>query len=351
MPTINPIPFGQSEKDVVARIGNLLKPEPAPEAIPEQETEGPATEQPEELVAEPTSDNDDPASEAAEAADESVEETSEEVEPDYEPAIDPPASWSDTDKNLFTQLPPEAQQIIVERESQRDRYLTQKGQEASEQVRQAQEMQTQIEAQRQYFEQTLSPMIQQWAAHLQSDEQRLSHLIDPNSDAYDPEQYLREQARITAEKAQLEQAEKERQSLEQQRQEAQKRELLADVARNEQELLTRVPEWGKDPNKGKAEIQQIREFVVSQGVPAELASEEYRAPMILLARDAMRYRNLMNKRPEAQRKLATAPKMQKPGVKKVVDPKKEKHVAARQQLRRASGRREADAFVRALKTR
>lgn len=52
-------------------------------------------------------------------------------EPEEIQAIEPPHSWRADKKEIFRSLPPEVQQYISERESERDSYLNQKGQRYS----------------------------------------------------------------------------------------------------------------------------------------------------------------------------------------------------------------------------
>lgn len=354
MPQIRPIPAGNTQSDAMGRIGGLLKAE-EPAVIPEEETAAePAPEPEREAPTEPEADEEAQASEPEEADTEEVEaaaeDTEDEGEPDI-PAIAAPLGWSDAEKAEFAKLSPEAQHIVAERESEREAHLTRKSQEAAEQLRQSQDAQNQIQAERQHYEQVLEPMLDQLSQRLQSDEARLAPMLDPNSEHYNPEGYLRERARIDAEKGEVERARQEQQKLEQQRQQMEYRTYTEDVRRNEEMLVQAIPEWGRDLSKGKNEIQAIRDYVIAQGVDANLANQEYRAPMILMARKAMEYDKLMSKKPELQKKLKAAPKVQKPGTVKKADPKTESRDAARRQLRRARGtRNEAAAFIKALKT-
>ena len=114
---------------------------------PEQAVGG-ATDEP-VIAAEPTiedrfsnllADDDAPTAENAQEADEPVvvdvqadegEDAPEEI---AEPPVSAPTSWSDEDKAVFAQLPPDAQKIIARRESERDKFLNAKSQEARQQA-------------------------------------------------------------------------------------------------------------------------------------------------------------------------------------------------------------------------
>lgn len=55
-------------------------------------------------------------------------------------AIQAPVSWSAAEKTLFATLPPEAQQVVAKRESDRDKFLTQKSNEYSQNLQQFTEL-------------------------------------------------------------------------------------------------------------------------------------------------------------------------------------------------------------------
>jgi hypothetical protein len=85
----------------------------------------------EETPAEPTAEAED-----AEAEAEAEAEETEQDEPE-EPAIDPPHSWDAEAKAEFAQLPRKAQEIILAREGQRDKAVSEAQQRAAETVKRA----------------------------------------------------------------------------------------------------------------------------------------------------------------------------------------------------------------------
>jgi hypothetical protein len=83
---------------------------------------------------------DDPANQKEEEPAEGEEETpaeGAEDEPEIEaqdddlPPIDPPVSWDAEAKAKFAELPRDAQEVIAKRESERERFVQQKSQEAT----------------------------------------------------------------------------------------------------------------------------------------------------------------------------------------------------------------------------
>ncbi len=185
------------------------------------------------------------------------------------------------------------------------------------------------------------------------DEASIESLLDPNSPSYDPESYLSAKRQIDEKRAMLHHAQSQAAEMERQQQEQRHQLYLRDVAENERLLVDAIPEWGRDPEKGKREIQDVRNYVKSQGVPADVADQVYAAPMLLIARKAMLADRAAETRKRAEGKKANpAPKLAKPGAKKPANTSdKEAYVAARRNLRNQRGTRsEADAFIDTLKT-
>jgi len=91
----------------------------ARETAPEVEQEqAPVVEAPAEAVEpEAVEETEAVAPAPEEQADAEVDATADEPE---QPAIEPPVSWTKADKELFASLPPEAQQVIAQREKARD---------------------------------------------------------------------------------------------------------------------------------------------------------------------------------------------------------------------------------------
>ena len=98
------------------------------------------------------------------------EKTDQGTETERKPAsqpLAPPERWSAEDKASFAALPREAQELVLKRESDVQKYLTQKSQEISEQSRRFEGV-----------ERLIAPRRQQWAlAGYGSDDQFLGHLF------------------------------------------------------------------------------------------------------------------------------------------------------------------------------
>lgn len=77
-----------------------------------------------------------------------------EPETDAGVVIDPPASWTNEAKEKFAALPPETQEYIVQRESERDKYLTETGQKYKQASDVAQRLEQTLEPYRHLIQDT-----------------------------------------------------------------------------------------------------------------------------------------------------------------------------------------------------
>src|SRR3954453_14713116 len=121
-------PAELSEQQFAANVDGLLDPKPqprqpkAPPARPTQSPEGTPEGRPESAAPEGAGPDTAPGDEEEEQPD---TDPGEEPEDAAHP-IDPPRSWSNQEKELFGQLPPEAHQVIARREGERDKAFNQK---------------------------------------------------------------------------------------------------------------------------------------------------------------------------------------------------------------------------------
>lgn len=127
---------------------------------------------------------------------------------------------------------------------------------------------------------------------------------------------------------------------------AQQQEVLA---REYQALLNAVPEW-RDTAKYMAEREQVGAFARST---YNLTEEEFAIVNsnhkgVLMARDAMAYRQLMAKKPEVQNKVAAAPKPVKPGAQPQRNPKAEQYAQMRERAKKSGRTEDAAAAIERL---
>lgn len=107
--------------------------------------------------AEPSGENPDAIGE-----DEENSSETEAVEPATETsdAIEPPASWSSEDKEVFKALPPSMQETIARRERERDVFFDQRSRELAQRARQTADLEAQAEQARAYHAQALDSLME-----------------------------------------------------------------------------------------------------------------------------------------------------------------------------------------------
>lgn len=221
---------------------------------------------------------------------------------------------------------------------QRQADYTRKTMEVSEQRKQAEAETQKAQAERNQYAQNLQRMqaqiegaLQQqqnidWDALLQTDPQeylKQKHLLEQRQAAL--QQNYGEQQRI----AQIAQAE----------QEAQRQNHL----RTQQEiLLAKLPDW-TDESKASAEKKAIRDYLIKEGHDEQLVNNLADANMVITARKAMLFDQMVAKAQATTKKVATLPtKVEKPG--NGVNPALDKRTADYQRLKK-SGRVEDAAAV------
>lgn len=137
----------------------------------------------------------------------------------------------------------------------------------------------------------------------------------------DPVEYLTLQHTLQERQAKLGEAQRILGQLNEQQQ-AEEAEAKQSYMRAQQEqLLAKLPEW-KDPAKAQAEVTALKEYLASQGF--EAAERDFTDhKLILLARDAMQYRALIERAGKAVKKVAALPtKVERSGSPEVKSPDK-----------------------------
>lgn len=160
------------------------------------------------------------------------EEPEQQDEPE-QPAIDPPVSWKAEDKEAFKSLPPEVQKTIADRETERERFVQAKSQEAaSTRVAVENEARAVIAQQQQQMAQEL----QQYASLIQPQEPDASQYPDWQTYSYAKSQFDAAVAQRSQAQRQAEQYAAQAQA---QQQHIAQAEQQAEVAK----LRTEFPEW------------------------------------------------------------------------------------------------------------
>lgn len=194
--------------------------------------------------------------------------------------IAPPPSWSRDDLTVFFSLPPEVQAIIARRERERDIGVRRRLDAIAKDSKA-------VESERERAAQLLTELEQRIAA-LPAKDATESDPLEAK-----PEETWRAKARETiAAQAQVIENAKRR------------REMNA--------LLHAIPEWSA-ADKRDSEATALSRFLANAGFLDDELSDLTDHRLIVLARKAMLYDQLMRSKPLAEKKLAAAPTMLSPG--------------------------------------
>ena len=227
-----------------------------------------------------------------------------------QPPIEPPASWKAEEKALFAELPRAVQETLTRRESEREKFVQTKAQEAA-QTRSAVEREA-----AQAFQQLQA----QYTAQLQHFEGLLAvPEPDPQLIADDPELYAHQLAQHRQYTAQRQQAQQARAQAEQQAEFLQQQ-----IAQREQQataaaLAEHFPEY-LDPESGPKLREALGSTALALGYTAEQLQNVDHLDLLAMrtANDwrakAAKYDALMATKMETVRAAKGLPRVSKPGV-------------------------------------
>lgn len=299
------------------------------DGIFEEEEEQETVETKEEVAPEEVSDEDLEATQEEEEDEQDVELEDE--------AIQAPVSWSEEKKELFSKLPPEAQEYIHLRESQRDKGFQEKSTEVAELKKSFEAEKQAIEQERLKYADALAVQINQGLPEKPSVD-----LLNPNSPNYNPENYH-------LQKAQFEDAALHQQALMQQyeqtmqeQQNVQQEQFQKFVAEQNEILTNDLPEWSQDGFK-----DNILTYATDNGYNPEQLQHASAQDIKTLSK-AMKYDTLMAKKPSVQDKVKVVPKVTKPGAKQGQSVKYEAKQARLKRLQTSGSLDDAAAVLRDL---
>lgn len=256
---------------------------------------------------EDNSEGDEPEDDA-EPEEGEAEDQPEEEEPEA-PAIDPPVSWDADAKELFSQLPPELQAKVAQRESEREKFVQAKATEAAEARKKAS---TAIETQ--------TALHQDYATHLETIANALVVPAPPANLAYqDQATYVAQLAQHQESMAQWQQltaqAEQVRAQIAAQEQQA----TAAFYAAETERLATLIPE-AADPVVRARVINEAHEFGISLGYAPDVVAKMDATDVLTLHQAAQwkakadKYDSIQKGNMAKVRSAKTMPKVVKPGV-------------------------------------
>lgn len=226
------------------------------------------------------------------------------------PPIEPPHSWKTDAKEKFSALPREAQEIIAQRETERERFVQSKAQEAATARQQAQQ---EALAQFQQFATAQAQQYQQFAA--QFEPQR----PDPRLIAEDPDTYAAQLAAFEQHSAQRDYAQRQAQALQYQAQQAQQQQAAIEAQQTRAVLAEKFPEF-LDENTGPKLRQELGSIAVEFGYPAELLAQASADEILGMKKaaewraKAAKYDDLQKRKMEAVRSAKQLKPLARPGV-------------------------------------
>jgi len=275
-------------------LGSLMPaPEPEPAAPPERPQQNPA-----------------PEADAAPAEQEQPSgETEAQPEPEEEqlPPIEAPRFWKKAAREHFESLPRPIQEMILERETERDTEVRRLQNETAEKRKTFESEALAAQNERQRYQQQLQPLIQGLQQSLQSEFADIKTPGDVVALAQsDPARYALWRARMDAiqyGQAQLRQI--------QEAQTAEQRKQYEEYARAEwNEYLKHRPEY-KDRSRWEAARRELRDYAVSLGYSEQDFDSNVAHRHLLVLEKAMLYDRAQKAKAEAVAK--PVPKVQQPG--------------------------------------
>lgn len=321
-------PASGSEQDPVALIQGQLEREQNPPTTPprdqkpepEQETEVediPAPEPGPETAPDDGADDDD--------GDDAVDEQPAEPEPE----------------RFTVKIDGKEQQVTREEllaGYQRQADYSRKTAEAAEQRRAAEALAQSVQAERQHYQ----AQLEQVATVLQA--QLPPRPTQQDYDA-DPIGAVQAERRWQDSMGQLQHVLGERQRVEQQQAQQQQAMQQQTLAQARERLTEMLPEWRK-PEVAAKEKPAVANHLRSIGYADHEISQAADPRALVMARESMLYRQLMAQKPAVQQRIATAPKMVKPGA-AAAAPDRSKNIV--QQIKRSGGK-DIDAIAALLMT-
>jgi multidrug efflux pump subunit AcrA (membrane-fusion protein) len=192
----------------------------------------------------------------------------------------------------------------------RQQDYTRKTMELAAERQQIQAQAQQVQAERQQYMEQLGRMQQALGQQLQQQNQiDWNELIEKDPVEYLKQQHLfqqRQAAYQEAERVRAQQAQIQQQQLIQQRQQV--------LATEAELLMSHLPEW-KDEAKAKAEKAALAKHLIERGYSEADVAQLADHKAVLLARDAMLYRQMVAKAKETVKTVEKLPpRMEKPGV-------------------------------------
>ena len=278
-------------------------------------------------------ENDTSANTPEELQEKDLNDNDEHGETAEQAAIPAPVSWSKEQKDIFDALPPEAKQVIVERERERDKGFQVKATEIAAERKQMQALEQQMIEERQMYANELSQRI---AANMVAPDEGL---LDPNSPTYNPAEFYAQKENYDLLAAQHNEMQQRANAYEALYQHNNQFAMMEHMQENEHVLNQSVPGWSD-----MAERHQVIDYGGRYGFAPDEIQSASPAEVMLLSK-AMRFDELMAQKPDVQNQVKRAPKVQKPGSKSKYSANKRLLANAQKKLKRSGSVDDAAAVL------
>jgi hypothetical protein len=174
-----------------------------------------------------------------------------------------PTTWSKDAEEAWAAMPPATQQLVAQREAQREAAVAAKFEEASSVRKAAEASRAAAEALRAEHAEALRQIMQ-----LLEPRRPDMALLDDQSEHYDPARYFRETAQFEESRDYLAQLQQQRQALVAQQEKAEADALAALWQDGRARLREAIPDLF-DPAKARELGAALESYALSKGVPAE----------------------------------------------------------------------------------
>lgn len=220
---------------------------------------------------------------------------------------------------------------------QREADYTRKTQKLAEERRQVESEFQQVLAEREQYAQVLG-QLKQKVQEFEPAEPDWNAL-----EAQDPVEYARQWTHFQRRQQQMQAIQQEEARVNALRQAEQQKHLQAMLVAERDKLLEKIPEW-KSPEKAKAERTSVLEYGKELGFSDTELDQVTDSRAVVALYKAMKYDQLMSKKPELQSKIKKAPKLLSPGSSGSVSSKSSDKARAQNRLAQTGSVKDAAAL-------
>lgn len=234
-------------------------------------------------------------------------------EPDT--AIDPPSSWDKEAKGLFSQLPPELQTVVADREAQRDKQVFAASERAAEAQRQAT---AQVAAQTAEAQQFFAQQLESFANAYLPPEPNPAHYQDMQS-------YGLAKERWNQDRAQHQQLMQQVQGIRSQAEQQAQADQIAMLQADAQRVMVELPELSDQAAYGKL-VQELTPIAKELGYDDQRISQAWPSDVLAMKKvanyksKADKWDALQARKMEGVRNAKAIPRTAKPGTTTVAQP-------------------------------